>query len=341
MEFTFPTSAELSLIERDKLAVLTMDDPIFDLFPIENSDAAKVMWEQKDNFTGLMSIRGLNGSPGHVAAKGMRRFEMNPGRYGSFALIEEGDLELRRQLGTLGQPISLDELVGDRQDQLLDRRINRMRWILWTLVTTGTFSVASDDGGIVHTDTYPFQTQTALVAWSSLTTATPLKDLRSLKLKARGHSVRFDRAGKMYMNLNTANYLLNNSNAADIGGKRVEMGATFNTIDDLNKLLAAADLPSVEIHDEGYLNDSGTFVPWIADDVVVVIGKRTTGEPIGKFKLTRNASNPDMAPGPYTYVTDSLDTGVKIPRNIRVDDGFNGGPTMEFPSAVVILDTTP
>ena len=81
-EFSFPTSADLSLVERDKLAVLTMDDPIFDLFPIESKDAAKVMWEQKDNFTGLMDIRGLNGDPTLKNAKGSKRYEMAPGRYG-------------------------------------------------------------------------------------------------------------------------------------------------------------------------------------------------------------------------------------------------------------------
>jgi hypothetical protein len=51
--------------------------------------------------------------------------------------------------------------------------------------------------------------------------------------------------------------------------------------------------------------------------------------------MTRNANNPDLAPGPYMRV---IDTGeIVIPRSIEVHDGHNGGPVIYFPSAVVVM----
>lgn len=338
----FPSSAELSLIERSKIPLLTMDDPVFTLMPIETVDAAKVEWEQKDNFTGLMQVRGLNGEAPNIRLLGGKRYDMDPGRYGEHVNISEGEIEKRRAWGSFNAPIPIGDLVAEAQDRLLARRIDRIRWINWKLLTTGTFSVPGPGGTIVHTDTFSLQTATAAVAWATIATAKPLYDFRELKKKARGYSVRFDRSAVAYMNLTTANNLLANTNANDLYGKRTDQGETFNSVEQVNRVLAANDCPQIEIYDEGYFDDtnSDTFTPFIADGKVCVVGKRTTGEPIGKFKMTRNAVNPGAAPGPYTFVTYSQDRDVPVPGGVRVDDGFNGGPTMEFPSAVVMLDVS-
>lgn len=337
----FPTSVELSQIEQAKLPVLTQDDLTFELFPMVNKDSARVQWEQLDNYTGLQEIRGLNGAPTSVKLKGGKRYEMEPGYYGEFVEIMESDLVLRRQMGTLGTPIDVKDLVYQAQDQLLQRRIDRIRYIVWTLLTTGTFSVSGGiGGGILHKDTYPIQTASAATAWSDHAASTPLADLRALKLKHRGYSTRFDQTATMAMNLVWANHLLNNSNAADLGGKRRDMGATFNGIGEVNEIMAANDLPKIKIYDETYFTDAAptTPVPFIADAKVVVIGKRTSNAPVGEYQMTRNGSNPSMEAGPYTFVKDSLDQSDNpVPRKLDVHDGHNGGIALHFPSSVVVL----
>jgi major capsid protein E len=332
---TYPSAVELMEIEQDKLPVLIEDDPAFEHFPIVTKDSNRLDWEQKDNYIGLQQVRGLNGNPGKVTRVGGNRYSMEPGVYGDFQDIDEKELTERRQWGSFNQFVSISDLVTDAQDQLLHREISRLRQVIWTLLTTGTFSVLSPTGALLHTDTFNIQTASAAVDWDTVATATPMADFRAVQLLARGHSVRFDRAATAYMNQVTANKMFKVTNAADLGGRLTNGGNNFTTIEDINKFLIAADLPQIKVHDDGYHNDSGSFTQFIADDKVVVIGGRTNGQPLGEYRKTRNANNPDLGPGSYLKIVDNGDESV--PRAIKVHKGHNGGPVIFFPSGVVVL----
>jgi hypothetical protein len=331
--YIYPDSARLMEIEQDLLPRLINDDPIFQLFPITTEDDDLLRWEQKDNFLGLQQVRGYNGQPPRVARVGAKGYLAQPGIYGEFVVIDEREITKRRRLGTFGEPIDISALVLEGQEQLLQRRIDRMRQILWTLVASGTFSVASANGVVMQTDTYPVQTASAAVTWATHATATPLVDLRAVKLKARGHSVSFGRKAQAFANSATVNDLLENTNASDIGGKRIANGATFNSLSDYNRVLLDNDLPQIVEYDEGYLDDSGVFQLFVPNNKVAVVGMRGKGAPVGEYRQTRNASNPGAAPGPYMDVIESE----KPPKEVEVHDGVNGGPVIFFPSAVVVL----
>lgn len=333
--YVYPTSARLMEIEQDLLPRLTNDDPIFQLFPIVSEDDDLLRWEQRDNYLGLQQVRGLNGQAPRVARVGAKGYIAQPGVYGEFVVIDEREITKRRRLGTFGEPIDISSLVLEGQEQLLQRRIDRMRQILWTLAATGTFSVSNASGVVMHTDTYPVQTYNA-TTWATIATATPLVDFRAVKLLARGHSVSFGRKARAFANAATVNNLLGNTNASDIGGKRVANGATFNSLQDYNRILLDNDLPQVEEYDEGYLDDSGAFTLFVPDGKVVVVGARGNGAPVGQYRQTRNASNPGAAPGPYMDVIESE----KPPKEVEVHDGHNGGPVIFYPSAVVIMDVS-
>lgn len=339
MNITFPTAAELKEIEKDKLAVLTMDDPIFKLLPIVTEDVAELMWEQEDNFTGLQNVRGLNGQPGRVARVGGKRYKCEIGFYGDFEIVDEEEITKRRMYGTFEQVISIDDIIVRRQEYLLQREIDRMRKIGWDLLSAGTFSSTNAAGQIIHTDTFPIQTQTGS-DWSNVATATPLADFRAQKLKARGHSIRLDKSATAYMNMTMLNYMLNNTNVADLYGKRMDMGATFNSLEDINKVLAAEDLPQIEVYDETYfVEGSSSPTLFLPNDKVVTVGKRINNQPIGDFAQIRNANNANAEPGPYTIVTDTLSNSTTpVPRNIRIDRGWSGGTRLYYPSAVVSMD---
>lgn len=338
-EFTYPTNAELREIAQDLLPRLAADRPVFEFMPIEEPDAFLVMWEQEDSYTGLQQIRGLNGSPAKVQRVGLKRYQMQGGVYGEFIPLDETELTVRRQYGTFATPVDLSDLVMRAQRQLLVRRLDRIETILWTLLSTGTFSVPGPAGAILHQDSFSLQTFTAAVPWSTVATATPLADLRAVQILARGHSVRFDRTSQLFVNQITANTILSNTNSADLFGRRVSGLATVNSIPQLNELLTMDNLPNIVPYDMGYLADpavpggSSTFVPFIANGTGVVIGKRTDGAPIGNFQMIRNANNPDLGPGAYMKIIDRGE--FQVPRSIEVHDGLSGGPAIWFPSAVV------
>lgn len=333
--FVYPTNSELKQVEQEKLPVLTMSDPIFSILPVVSVDADVLSWEQKDNYLGLQQVRGLNGQPGRVAKVGGKRYLMRPGVYGEFKTIDEQELTTRRQWGSYNAPIDISDLVMEAQDHLLNRRYDRIRKIGWDLLTAGVFSVSNADGSVTHTDAFPLQTYTAGTPWSTTASATPIANLRAIKLLGRGKSVSFGKGATLYMNQTDVNNLLNNTNANDLFGRRVTGLTTVNNLNMVNEILAGDDLPTIQVYDEGYLDETGTFQLFIPAGSAVLIGRRANGAALGDYAMTRNANNPAMEGGAYTKVMDNGDE--EVPRMISVHDGHNGGPRIYFPSAIVRL----
>lgn len=342
MNITYPTSAALKKVEPSKISLLTQDDPTFELFPIVEEDTDELHWEQMDAYTGLQNARGLDGEPGRVVNVGAKSYKAEVGYYGDFDVINETEFTKRRKLGTFGDTIDLTDLMGMKQDNLLAREVDRLRYMIWTLLATGTYSAFNKSGALVHGDSYTFQTASAAVPWATVATATPLADFRAVKLKSRGFSTYFDQRATAYMNQSYANFLLANanSNIAELGMKRLEVGQTVNSIDDLNKLLVAQDCPRIKVYDEGWStegtpNSHNLFIP---DNKVVVIGPRKNGAPVGDVCRTRNANNENGKAGSHIVITDSLSGHMNpVPRKIRIDRGWNGGMRIYYPSSICIL----
>ena len=328
--YVFPTAAELREIEQVKLPKLTMDDPIFQIMPIRNVDNFIVMWEQKDNFIGLQGLRGLDGRPARVNAVGAKRYQMIPGVYGEFSDIREEELTIRRQMGSFGTPIDLSDLVMERQDQLLGRRVDRIRQIGWDVVQ-GRFSV-SGQGGLIHADAYPVARYTASVVWATRATATPLQDFRNIQLFEEGRSTSFGSNAKAYMNRRTFNDMVANLNANDLAGRRVTGLLSVLNPEEINRILLGEGLPQVAIYNDGYFNEAGTWTPFIPNNRVVVVASRPNGT-IAEYQMVRNATNPNMEPGAYTRVIDTVER--EVPRRVEVHDGHNGGPALFYPGDIV------
>ena len=328
--YVFPTAAELRMIEQVKLPKLTMDDPIFQIMPIRNADNFIVMWEQKDNFVGLQGLRGLDGRPARVNAVGAKRYQMTPGVYGEFSDIREEELTIRRQMGSFGTPIDLSDLVMERQDQLLGRRVDRIRQIGWDVVQ-GRFSV-SGQGGLIHADAYPVARYTASVVWATRATATPLQNFRDIQLFEEGRSTSFGTNAKAFMNRRTFNDMVANLNANDLAGRRVTGLLSVLNPEEINRILLGEGLPQVVIYNDGYFNDAGTWTPFIPNNRVVVVASRSNGT-IAEYQMVRNATNPNMEPGAYTRVIDTVDR--EVPRRVEVHDGHNGGPALFYPGDIV------
>ena len=338
MTYIYPTNQDLKLVEPDKIANLSAADPIFEHFPMVNVDSHVLSWEQRDNYLGLQNIRGLDGQPKRVKSVGGKRYTIEPGVYGEFDVIDELELTTRRPWGEFSGPINISDLVMEKQDLLLARRLDRIKKILWTLITTGTFTVANEEGQTMYAGTYDLQDAAASVSWATPASMKPLADFRAVQLLSRGHSVSFGAGARAYMNRVTFNQMISCTNANDLAGRRTSGLNTVLNLDEVNRVLLGEDLPQVVVYDEGYLDDTGTFQPFIPNERVAIIGVRPGNQALGDYAMTRNANNPNLEPGSYQKVVDNEG---KVPRSIEVHDGHNGGPRLYFPSAIVVLDTTP
>lgn len=332
-DFLYPSSVVLQQISQELLPRLMANRRIFDIIPVREVDAHILEWEQKDNYIGLQQIRGLNGDPPRIKQTGGKRYLMEPGTYGEFELLDERQLTIRRQWGTFTGPINVEDLVREAQDKLLQRRLDRIEQIGWTLLATGTFSV-SDGASVLQTDSFTTQTFAAGITWATSGTATPLADVRAVQLKSRGFSVNFGAQAVMYMNRSTWNAMIANTNNNDLAGRRSDFGATLNNPEAVNRLLAMNDLPQIQIYDDGYYDDTGTFQLFVPNNKVVMVGQRRDNDPVGEYRMTRNANNPGMAPGAYMRVVDDPN---RIPRSVEVHDGHNGGPVLYHPAAIVVM----
>jgi len=312
-------------------------DPLFDLFPLTSVDANILKWHQFDRYQGLQQVRGLNGEPPKVKRVGISEYQMVPGTYGEFVEIDEMELTTRREIGTFGTPVKLDDLVLQAQEQLQQREVDRIRLILWTLMSTGTFSVSSPiSGGVTHTDTYPIQTFSAGTPWATFATATPLANFRSVQLLSRGYSVNFGSQALAFMNRVTFNNMISNTNNNDLAGRRVSGLLSVLNLEEVNKVLMGEDLPTVVIYDRTYQDETDTFQLFIPNAKVVVVGVRPNNETVGDYAMTRNANNDNLGPGSYTLVEDSLNRQ-QPPRRLRIHRGHNGGVRLHYPSAVVVM----
>jgi hypothetical protein len=336
--YTYPTATELAEIEQVKLPRLVADSPIFRLFPFEGKRSHLLEWEQEDNYGGLAQIRGLNGKPPRVVPVGAKSFLMKPGVYGEFMAIDEMERTLRRAYGAFNTPASLDDLVMRRQDQLLLRRLNRIEWLCWQLAIYGYFRVMDNKNAVVHTSGYANQQYTAAVAWDAADTATPkpLYDFRAIQLLGRGQSADFGPGATAYVNRVTANHLMANTNPADLG-KKLTVGLNpVTSVQSMNTILSLEGLPNVEVYDDGYHDEDGTWYQWIPDGKVLVVGRRQSGAPLGNFRFTFNVNNPGGEPAPYTRVIDRTED--TIPAEVEVHDGFNGGPVIYHPGSLVVMN---
>src|SRR5262245_22805609 len=113
--------------------------------------------------------------------------------------------------------------------------------------------------------------------WSTPTTRTPPAAHRAAQPVSRGHSRHFRPGARSLMHRATWNKMIANTNQHCRGGKRGMGLSSITSIGDVNRILAGEGLPQVEINDTGFLNDGGTFVPYIADNKPVIAGRRTDG----------------------------------------------------------------
>lgn len=328
-EYSYSDANTLTEVGREKMHALEQDDPIFDYFPIEEKDVSVISWEQEDADAGLQQVRGMNGAPKRVKPLGAKRYTVDPGVFGEFRNLDEKELTERRKLGTTDMPIEVDDLVAKEQDRLLGRENDRIRMILWLLVTKGQYNLSSETGHLIYAAAFDFPVFTAAVAWSNPATATPLADIRNLMLQGIDliTDADFGSNGKLYLNQKKVQQMIANTNAADLGGRFTNISSSKG-LAKINEIMVEEGLPQIVPHNGSYVDEAGVRQRMIPDDAGVLFGARR--EKMGSYTMTRNATNPNSAPGPY----DEVIVSVRPPKTVEVHRGHNGGAEIHFGKSI-------
>lgn len=362
MPFIYPTSFEIHDIQQDLMARGAEGRVGLEILPWVEKRTAKVRWKQKDNYYGVQEFRGLDGAPTRVIRVGHKIYEYEPGVFGEYVEITESELVTRAAgFPVETTPIDVRDLYIEADEQLINREWDRVEGSIWTLLTTGTLNILIDgpDGTqIGYSDQYTFQSYQSLVPWSTLGSAVPIKDFQNVQQLgfAAGHSVDFGAAAKAYATQVTWNRLLNNSNASDFAGKRSQYGATFNDLKGYANFFQNQNLPQPVAYDQGLIPrqaaspgsstfGGGKFRKFIPDGIIVVIGVRPQNAKVGNYVSTINASN-NHNPGSYSYTIDRANGGgtnggngeKRTPANIEIHRGHNGGPVVEYTTAVLVMN---
>lgn len=341
----FTQSARLQEIAQDYLPTMILDDPLFRFMPIDSTDVDTLIWEQEDNYAGLLMPRALDAGFSKINRTGMNVYQVQPMSFGGQKTLNEKLLTVQRQPGTMGDAVNIEDLQQRDLVHLMNVTLNRIRLTAWTLFTTGAFTVADDLGTTIFQDAFNLKTFTALNSWANPATSTPLADLRAMQILSRGSSVRFDSTSTLFINRTTANALFANTNNADIGGRRVITATGINplNLDIINTVLLGEGLPQIAVYDEGYYASAGgSFNLFIPDYKGVLIGRRTDGGEVAKWWMTRNPNNM-VADNPRNLGLDGaaeLYVDFEWKKNpIRgiTTVGMNGAPAIYFPSAIVAV----
>jgi hypothetical protein len=336
--YQFPTDAEVRAISPVKVARLAADRLGLKILPIREVQAALVEWTQNDNFYGLQQLRGLGGAPSNVKRIGSKKYRYEPGYFGEYMVLEEAELTLKAGSVNSGD-VNMSADVMSMHEQLLQRELDRIEYLIWQVLVSGTFLVTGPNGA-TFTDTFTIDTYSAS-DWSTVATATPLLDFRTMvATKEPGKGNRLGSGAQYVMNRVTANYMFANTNANDIHGILVQGGNTLNvSLPDIDKVMIGQDLGSVVVYNEGYYDDSNAWQYYVPTDKVIVIGRPVTGEPIGEYIKTRHMINGGGV-GSWEYTKDyvnGVNAPVETPSRFEVHRGHQGGPTLTRPGAVVVM----
>lgn len=340
MQVTYPSNSEFLALQRELMPRFTQGRLAFDLLPFKNSDYAQIIINQPDIFRGMQGYRGLDKPTQNASGKYNpygKTCIVEPGYWGEHDYVTEEFMTRAAQPGTCAQPVDVTEHVVTLQERLMERRYNRVEFLIWQSLVFGHYEALNSQGQIVHEATYNINQVSAAIPWSDITNSTPLADFRCIQLRGRGTSARFDNSAIAYMNRVTANCLFRNQNPHDVGKAGLSACCTFMGPDMVNQQFAAQGLPKLEIYDEGYVDDYGNFRPYIPDGYVVVMGVRPGNVPLGHFYLTRNMVGCAVSSGFWQKLVDNCDR--EVPRKIAIYDGFNGGPAIEYPRAIAVLQT--
>ena len=358
----YANNAELNEILQTLIPEKTFLDPLLTkILPVRSVEEQEVMADQRAGFYGATQGRDYGTGFGTVPRETKQRFAVPIGLYGEDKPMDEKFVMQSRKIGTFADVLDLRKEQGSDMENLLDRMIKLMLSTGWSMLTTGSYTNYGPDGKtVIASDSYTLGSFTVAVAWSNFASSTPMADLRNIKLKHRGQSATFGRRGQLYLQTQDVNNLLQNTNANDLGAKRVitvDAGAQPFTLADVNRYLLEADLMEIVEYDKflptsaaSWSAGPSSYTMYIPYQTGVAVGARDYGDPLGHMVMTptfgsllemRDDSVPDIRSMPDNPWANIYFDFWKDRRGWQFVSRIaaNLGVQIDFPSAFLIVNT--
>jgi len=320
----------------ERIEQFQLNDPVFQFMPIKTTELSRVDWVIQDDYSGLQGASIFEGQSEYVERIGDTHYQVEPGVFRDKADIKETELTQLRDLTDRMLLETVEQMSVRKQEQLQVRQNNRILYDLWNLLVYGTLSITNFRDQIVGKLQYTRNLTTVGTPWTTVASATPLKDLRSFLtgVEDEGTSSIFNAGSVAFANSTTIAYMLNNTNTADLGGKLRGGGNTPVSLDEMNEIFAADDIPKFVRYGNGYRPTKTTFTKFIPNGYIVVFGSRPGNAPVGSYTMTRNAVQGEGKSGTYFMMKDKTD---EVPPCIEFYQGHNGCPVINYPTAVRVI----
>lgn len=332
--YSFPESATIQALERERLPVLANNYAGNRILPISEQNAETVLWEIQDDITGMTFARGAEEPYPVVDQDGITRFYTKPGRFGESMQISEEKMERMRQIGTLGDVINVDSEIADMQQKLAIREQVLIEYLRWQLLVFGVCRALKKDGGFIDVARFTPQVYNVSHDWRDPDNSTPLQDFRNVDQQYAGFGHSFGVGAIAWMNKRTGQGMLSNKNGSDLYGRRTQGLGSVLALKDANELFTGEGLANTTQYDENYLDAGRAVQRFIPDGYVVVTGYRAdVGVQCGDYIMTRNASNPGGAPGIYA----ATGVAMRAPKLPYTERGHNGGLRIRYRRQVVVM----
>lgn len=256
------------------------------------------------------------------------------------------DEKMRQELNTLIQTQNealiraIVARIFDDQIKLIKAAYETIERVRMQLLTTGTIILASNGQSYSYDYGMPQENKrNATTAWTA-TGADPVADITAAQQVARKNGYKLTRA---MCNTNCLNALLNNTNIKNT----LYVFANGNisiTVEDVRKYIEDRTGIAIYVNDNGYVNESGVFTTYFADDVFVLM---PDGD-LGNTHFGRTPEESDLMSGATEAEVSLVDNAIAVtshkeydPVNVETKVSMVMLPSFEQANGVFILDTNP
>jgi hypothetical protein len=190
-------------------------------------------------------------------------------------IIDREKIAKLRAPGNKLEEMWAEQYMVDCMIELNQRLETRFEWMRFKALS-GSLIVPATKNKPAFTIDYKVPSNnkpTAATLWSTIATADPLADIDAWKLLFRGSGAR---PSGIIVNQKVDNYLKQNAKIRDL--LRTMYGRDVLSADSLAFVMKnQLNGMTYEVYDGGYIDESGTFNPFIPDNACLIVGEGMTG----------------------------------------------------------------
>lgn len=331
MKFGFPSTRELTHVVRNRVSDTTkfIGKSICPIVPVY---AAEIEYDVLYPAYGMTSAHKIGTDPKTVSTPKMETKRSGTAYWKDTGRLDEEKLLNLRKAGTINERAGREAVyqLALQQDTRLDVRIE---WLVWQMLTKN--AIAINENNVKFTVVFGMPDVVDISAdvqkkWTATATSDPIGFLTGLIQGYRGTGAK---ARTVYMNSVTAGYAIQSAKFVDMLKQSNYSGylSTLNAVPAFKLLFPDVDFV---IYDEGYLDDSQTFQPFLPDGEIVVYGDYP-GEKVMDFGSTISLHNGGLdkpQPGKFSLIEDKS-ANEKNPY-VDVTVGIYGLPRLYHPNYI-------